>query len=398
MTISTERRHLHRDWLLKLTSMPTATGHEQRVIDWVEAWVQQRPELALTRDAVGNLTIALQKDPSDRPLYITAHLDHPAFHVERVDGRTLELTFRGGVMDDYFLHGQIRVHHASNPPAKATLLETTGEQRPFKRFVARLDTDAHVVPGDFATWDLPASEIDSAGQLHAPVCDDLAAGAGALAAMDELIGKHNAGEDVSDVRLLFTLGEEVGFIGAIGACRHGTIPSDARVIALENSRAMPEAPIGQGPIVRVGDRLTIFSPTLTRDVAKVCERLAGGPPPTASQKLDAKQRWRWQRRLMSGGACEATVFCAHDLEATCVCLPLGNYHNMGNLDAMQASQEDAEATIMPETIAIEDFEGLVDLLVACGQSLGESQSILPKLDELWQERKFVLGVAPDQES
>ncbi len=391
MPIPAERRAAHHDRLTSLTSIPTATGHEHRVVQWIERWLVERPDLTAARDGIGNMTISmLDARSSKRPLLITAHLDHPAFHVEKVDGSSLELTFRGGVMDDYFQNARILVHHRDGSTTPARLIERTGEQEPFKRFNAEIESAAKASPAEFATWDLPKSEIDADGILHAPVCDDLAAAAAAFAAYDELRLARDAGEPVADVRLLFTLAEEVGFVGAIGACKLGTIPEDARLIALENSRAMPEAPIGAGPIVRVGDRLTIFSPALTKSIDLVCERIAGGKPPTASQKLDQAPSWKWQRKLMAGGACEATVFCAFGYEATCVCLPLGNYHNMANLDAVQGGQEGAKAEIDREFISIHDFDGLVDLLVGCGRELPDPGAMLERLDRLWDDRRFVL--------
>src|SRR5690242_18187830 len=35
---ATERAR-HHEWLLELTQIPTAAGHEQRVIRWLRAWV-----------------------------------------------------------------------------------------------------------------------------------------------------------------------------------------------------------------------------------------------------------------------------------------------------------------------------------------------------------------------
>jgi endoglucanase len=229
--------------------------------------------------------------------------------------------------------------------------------------------------------------------MHALACDDLAATAAALAAMDVLLGLHATDPaSVGDVRLLFTRAEEIGFVGAIAACRSGTMPMDARVIALENSRSFPESPIGGGPIVRVGDRLSVFSPALTEAVARRAEEIAGGPASvTASQKLADAPAWKWQRKLMAGGACEASVFCASGREATCVCLPLGNYHNMADLAAVQAGTNSARPRVAREFISIADYEGLVDLLVACGRRLPASAPLRERFERLWAERSFVLA-------
>ncbi len=242
--------------------------------------------------------------------------------------------------------------------------------------------------GDVAVWDVGAAEVID-GCLHTLACDDLAAAAAALSAMD-VLRAIGAGPNVS---LLFTRAEEIGFIGAIAVTREQTVPKAARVIALENSRSFPESPIGGGPIVRVGDRISVFSPTLTDAVAKRAEEIAGGPSSvTASQKQTELPAWKWQRKLMAGGACEASVFFNAGYEATCVCLPLGNYHNMADLAAVQAGTNTTPPRVGREYISVKDYEGLVDLLVACGQKLAAQTGLGDKFEKLWEERKFVLGV------
>lgn len=415
--ISAQRRELHRQWLLEVTQIPTAAGKESRVIDYIRRWVKSRPALRLAEDKSGNLTVSMNdaKGTDLPPLYITAHLDHPAFVVERiVSPSCVELSFRGGVMDEYFKDGKVTLWSSTDTRHNATLTgeasaaPINGSESPFKHYTAELndthDTTEGLKVGDVAVWDLPAAEISN-GILHTSACDDLAAVAAALAAMD-VIEEYK--ETARDVRLIFTRAEEIGFIGAIAACRDGTMPKNSIVIALENSRSFPhDSPIGGGPIVRVGDRISIFSPSLTEAIAKCAETLAGGPSiPHARDKVDKSRKWKWQRKLMAGGACEASVFCAAGYDATCVCLPLGNYHNMGDLAAVQEGTNTRKATIEREQIAISDFEGLVDLLVACAQDprisagaggnplgpgLKPSGAVGPLVEKLWRERAFVLG-------
>jgi endoglucanase len=169
------------------------------------------------------------------------------------------------------------------------------------------------------------------------------------------------------------------------------MPAGSRVLALENSRSFDDSPIGGGPIVRVGDRMSVFSPSLTGAVAKRAEEISGGPAtPMASQKVTDRS-WKWQRKLMAGGACEATVFCGFGYEATCLCLPLGNYHNMTDLAAVQARKNTTKPRVGREFISIADFDGLVDLLVACGQKLPDGGSARGLVEKLWNERAFVLS-------
>ena len=113
--------------------------------------------------------------------------------------------------------------------------------------------------------------------------------------------------------MLLTRGEEVGFLGAIGACKAGTIPRAGRIIALENSKSFAESPIGSGPIVRVGDRTSTFDPDLTYRIGRI-----------AADITAADSTFRWQRKLMPGGTCEASAYQAYGYTATCLCLPLGN--------------------------------------------------------------------------
>ncbi|MEZ6242681.1 MAG: hypothetical protein R3B57_06515 [Phycisphaerales bacterium] len=404
MPLPPGRADTYTDWLKQITMLPTAAGHERRVVAWIERWVNERDDLTLTRDGHNNLTLAFKSpDPAatQGPIYFTAHLDHPAFVVRDCDGASLTLEFRGGVMDDYFPDAPIIVH-TDDTTRRAVITERVGDEEiPFKLFRATLDdAGANVSPGDIATWQLPAPEVLDApdegppvegGVLFTSACDDLAAVAAALSAIEELRLTKREGKPVGDIRVLFTLAEEIGFVGAIAACRNASIPKTARLICLENSRSFPtDSPIGAGPIVRVGDRVSVFTPELTAAVASVAESLAGkGAHPLAIEK-QVDSPFRWQRKLMPGGACEASVFCAFGYSATCVCLPLGNYHNMADLAAVQAKTNTARPRVGREHIAIRDFLGLVELLAAAGLSLPDKPSFREKLDKLWDERRFVL--------
>jgi hypothetical protein len=44
-----------------------------------------------------------------------------------------------------------------------------------------------------------------------------------------------------------------------------------------------------------------------------------------------------------------------------------------------------------EFISVKDFEGLVDLLVACGRRLPAQGGLGDRFDKLYEERKWVLG-------
>lgn len=404
-TIPDERRAAHVEWLMQVTKIPTAAGKEHRVIAWIDEWIAAREGVTKHVDAHGNFELRLADSPkTDHPIYFTAHLDHPAFVVEEIRDGELILSFRGGVMSDYFPDATIRVHHTSDAYLDATIVEehdpdgkewSETDTRPFKMYRASCANASDASIGDIGTWELPDAQIiddEFGGIIHTNACDDLAAVAAALCALDEIRIAQADGADKTDVRVLFTLAEEIGFVGAIGASKDGFMPKGSRIIALENSRAFPESPIHGGPIVRVGDRISVFSPELTGAVAKVAERIAGGPAtPKASQKNSEMPKWKWQRKLMAGGACEASVYCAYGYTATCVCLPLGNYHNMANLGSVQDGTFEGTPRVGREHVGIDDFHGMVDLLIGCGIDLPQSPGFVERVEKLWDERKFVIG-------
>lgn len=412
-TIDERMRAQHLEWLLAVTQIPTASGREWRVVNWIRRWAAERPDLRLTEDGAGNLVLSPAEpwtSPSGGgPVFITAHLDHPAFVVERIVAPgVVELAFRGGVMDVYFRDAQVVIHTGGRDdrPALTASARLSGVSSPrgatFTTYLADLDGAAgeeareSIAVGDVAVWSLPPAEIGGDGVVRTCACDDLAAVAAALSAMDVLRMRRGAGAPTEDVRLLFTRSEEIGFTGAIAACRLETMPKGSRVIALENSRSFADSPIGGGPIVRVGDRLSIFDPRLTNACAKRAEDIAGhGAGPTASQRASDIKGWKWQRKLMAGGACEATVFCAYGYSATCLCLPLGNYHNMADLAAVQDGTYDegrlGPARVGPEYIHRDDYHGLIDLLVAIGTSLPEGDPALPRIEKLYEKHAAVLA-------
>lgn len=330
---------------MPLTAIPTAAGREHQVISWVEAWVAQRPALAMQRDDAGNLLIGRKGAGSDEPLVVTAHMDHPAFVVESVGREQVELSFRGSVNDPYFEDARIELFTAGGDVLDGRILQTS-KGKPFRRCSCQV-SGTGLSPGDIGRWALPEPALD--GDIYSThACDDLAALAAALAALDRLCAT-----DATPFQVLLTRAEEIGFVGATAACRLGTIPPAARVVTLENSRSFAESPIGGGPIVRVGDRRSTFSPDLTQGIVRVAEQV---------KKQD--EAFRYQRRLMPGGSCESTVFGAYGFQATCLCLPLGNYHNQADLDAFERG-DNRHPRPGREFISVNDYHGLIELLVGC---------------------------------
>ena len=153
-------------FLLELTAIPTAAGREGRVVSFIKDWVDRRDDLTLDTDASGNLTISI-REPSDpgSPVYFTAHLDHPAFVVERVIAPSaLELAFRGGVMDDYFPGARVEVITNDDKRLPGTIAEQTDPttESPYKHYLCELDEPAEdITTSDIARWLLPEPSVEN---------------------------------------------------------------------------------------------------------------------------------------------------------------------------------------------------------------------------------------------
>src|SRR5256885_3653102 len=142
----------------------------------------------------------------------------------------------------------------------------------------------------------------------------------------------------STVAVLLTRAEEEGFIGAIAASKEPKLlrKSD-RIIAIETSAMQPYAPQGKGAIVRIGDRTSVFNSALSYFITQKAEDL---------KKKD--RSFQYQRALMPGGTCEATVYDVYGFVAGSICVALSNYHNM----------DTAKRRIGPEYIDVGDWNNM----------------------------------------
>ena len=202
--------------------------------------------------------------------------------------------------------------------------------KPFKRVVLKLKKSVAgiLVAGDIAQWSFKPSHIKQ-GLLHAPACDDLAGVAAAISALDVI---NKLARAWTRLACLLTRAEEIGFVGAIAAAKNRTVQKTSRLLCLETSRSFPESPIGSGPILRVGDKTSVFCPELTNAIGEIMRAYQA-----------THKKYQWQRKLMPGGTCESTAFCEYGFLSTCLCLPLGNYHNMKDVDEVLQKKKPAKS-------------------------------------------------------
>jgi endoglucanase len=328
--------------LQQLCSIPTAPFAEQHVVRYVERFVRERRKLKLSRDRWGNLLIDLPAGRGKSPRTVfTAHMDHPGFVARRmIDAKTLEANFYGWVQPEYFRGERVRFFNGDegDPEVRATVLDfTLGKDRKVPRTV-RLRVAKAVAPGSPGMWDQGEGRVKG-GKFYSRVCDDLAGAAGALTMLDQLVKKPPKGA----VAVLLTRAEEEGFIGAIAASiEPKLLRKTDRIIAIETSAMQPYAPQGKGAIIRVGDRTSVFNSALSYFLTAKADELA---------KKD--KAFKYQRALMPGGTCEATVYDVYGFTAGSICVALGNYHNM----------DIAKKKIAPEFIDVNDWNNMVKLFV-----------------------------------
>ena len=273
----------------RILGQPTAPFHEDAVRREIRALLADCAHIALTEYRFGNLLAHYRRGKFAARFAFAAHMDHPAYV-----GRE----FLGGVPERY--------------------LKKKPRTRKF---------------GAFRMWDLPACEVRS-GRIRSRACDDLIGCTAIVAALREL---ENTGAECSAWGL-FTRAEEVGFVGAIELAKSARLPKSVTVVSLETSSVKGgPVKIGGGPIIRVGDRTSVFDSAATAQL-QAAAKGAG---------------IAHQRALMQGGTCEATAYALYGYRTAAMCVALGNYHNCGPGDR-----------IAPEYVSLRDTLGMARLCVA----------------------------------
>jgi putative aminopeptidase FrvX len=330
----------------RLLRHPAAPYYEHAVREEVEAICAENC-LDFQRDVFGNVLVRLRAARTQRPLVLAAHLDHPGFEMIRPLSRGRWLArFRGGVPERYFRRGLALRLMPGAVPARITR-RVAGDK------VFQVQPAYPVaVPPQFAVWELEDFKVRQ-GRIYARACDDLIGVACVLAALIELKQRRAKANVIG----LISRAEEIGFHGALAATTTRALPKNSLVISLETSRELPGVTMGQGVILRVGDRTSIFDSDAMRFLAEVAAGLKA-----------RRKGFQFQRGLMSGGTCEATAFQEFGYQTAAVCVALGNYHNCARRNRIAA-----------EYVSIKDACGMVDLLAAAARQMSQYARFVGKL-------------------
>ncbi|MEK7705138.1 MAG: hypothetical protein AAB426_09285, partial [Myxococcota bacterium] len=291
---------MKRDKLLagigRLVSVETAPYSEMFVRAALHSWLEELG-LGYDVDASGNTLVRVRRGMPRRQVGFVAHLDHPAMRVESVSAGKVTCRAEGGlptvgVRNTKVVFPRTRHGRIKGTIESAKVVSPDGRAR-LERLVVRVDARGpRPEIDDFAVLDLPAM-TRKGHRLKLRAADDLAGVAAIVAALTDLA----KGVAPVDAWGIFTRAEEVGFHGALALAIDGRLPRDMNIISVECSRAMDGIELGDGPVVRLGDRSGPFDP-------RACALLTGA----ARSLNEGRNKFAFQSALMSGGTCEATAF------------------------------------------------------------------------------------------
>lgn len=335
----------------EILSQPTAPFRESWVLQACRAYCL-RNKLSFFEDSFGNLWVgpSSQAQAKKSKLVFVAHLDHPGIVLKKFFKRGKKLfaegTWLGGGPLDIrnqdvllFSHsdacavvnGRVVSHtkKGMRGPDAVTMevkadevFSWLGKSQILGKQQSRTLLEALCSGKGFETlgpWGAclwyKKHSVSEGVRKHGPYWETKAA--------DDLIGVCALLESLrvskaKGVALLLTRAEESGFHGALDVLRHKRLnPKHTRIVSIETSATLPGALLGNGPVVRLGDRSTVFSPALVYWVQSSAAALA-----------KKNKRFSYQRRVMDGGSCEATAFNCYGFEVAGLSTPLLNYHNI----------------------------------------------------------------------
>jgi endoglucanase len=146
--------------------------------------------------------------------------------------------------------------------------------------------------------------------------------------------------------------------------RAGALPKNITVFSLETSAPRGGAEIGRGPVVRVGDRLSIFDSGETARLMNVA----------AANKIAV------QRCLLDGGSCEASAYQLYGYRSVAASIGLGNYHNCA-----------PDGTVQCEYVSLGDYANMVGLCLAVALDPAKSDPVGALRDSM---EKRAAGYSP----
>ncbi len=345
--------------LERLLPLPTASFHEGFVSSFICDELRGSgldPQL----DRYGNIMVRWGEEESH--VAWVAHMDHPGFEIIEASGIRVEAQWFGGVDSKYFMGARVVIYRQSSGVVSAKgWVEDISKNRQGRVDKMTLRVEGNVDKGDFGTWDLVPYRRRG-DLIYTKGADDLVGCAVMIAALSEIKQRGLK----KGILAIFTRAEEIGFIGTLGILEHRCISPATRMISIETSKALPGVHLGSGPVIRLGDRTSMFHHQMVLFMDHV-----------AREEQKKERDFSYQRGVMDGGTCEATPFQLNGYVAGGMAIPLRNYHNQGR------------KMIAAEGVHLRDVEGSVRLLVQTLRRIDEFEvpvdEIRRRWDEAWQK-------------
>jgi putative aminopeptidase FrvX len=296
----------------EVMSCPTAPYREGWVLNYIKAELA-RLNVPYFCDSWGNVIAGCSTKnelKKSQKIALIAHTDHPGFHLQKKIKENLWLARWYGGCPPKIRKARVLIHFPDNPRVTVKGQIENAKLNKDKTFNVKIlkpqkqVTNLH--KNCFGAFDYPGF-IKKGHRIHTRVADDLTGVIIILATFARLSKKER-----QSMIGIFTRAEETGFRGALGFLYSKILGPQNRAISLEASRQLEGARLGKGPVIRLGDRKSLFDSSITSELD------------VAAAKL---KKNKFQRRIMNGGTCEATAFNFHGIKCGGVALPLGNYHN-----------------------------------------------------------------------
>lgn len=326
------RKRLIKD----VCSIQTAPYREHHVRKFIKSFCHQR-NLHFTEDRYGNLIVCYGNNYCNPLFCFSSHMDHPGFVTEKdsQDGWATAL-FYGGVESSFFPLSKVRFFSHGREIQGAVKKVERMEKNGTRRVLVKVD--GGIKAGDLGMWDLEPF-YENNHLLYSRACDDLIGCSAILCLLDECVKRKIPRQFLG----VFTSAEESGLHGAKQLCLARMLPESCFPISVETSSQLPGVSPGDGVVVRVGDKVSVFDDNVTRFMNTIATELS---------KRDASFSFR--RKLMDGGRCEASVYQKHGYTTGGLCVPLANYHNR-NRDSMKIDLEYVDAN---------DVNSMIELCLA----------------------------------
>jgi putative aminopeptidase FrvX len=300
----------------EIFSQPTAPFREGWVLQKI-IQILENAKVPFFEDDFGNIIAGCKNAAQAKKakMAFMAHTDHPGFHVNSQKGRSVEAVWFGGAPFKTMKGAKVRIHNPMAPGQSTTgrisFVSQVISRHEGIQIRIRLDKNAEVNNACFGAFDFPGVKFKG-DRVITRAADDLA---GVVIALGTVIDTKHRGRAIA----VLTRAEEVGFIGCLAILEKKILNPKTAIVSLEASKTLDGAFIGEGPVLRLGDRTTLFHTDLSNQMWGIAQAMA----------KEKGSKFVFQRRIMDGGSCEATALGIYGFVTSGMSVPLGNYHNQG---------------------------------------------------------------------